>query len=226
MIALIDSDTPAYAAAAMAEGQSEQIARWNVNKTIEDILRKVGTDQFQCFVTGNTNFRYQVYPEYKANRLKVKRPEYLQVCKQHLIDEWGAVESINCEADDLLGIELTRYNAEDIPAILVSIDKDLDQIPGLHYNPRKELQYTVTPLDGLRFFYYQLLVGDTADNIKGASGIGPKRAEKILAGLNTEWELYNAVKDFFSCEEELVMNAKCLYIWKKENDEWSIPIAV
>jgi len=99
----------------------------------------------------------------------------------------------------------------------------------------KEGTLSVSPRDALRFFYYQLLVGDSADNIKGAKGIGPKKAERILetafedwcAEAGTEAELptfyFEAVQGYFSWHEELMLNARCLYIWQKENDEWHPP---
>lgn len=123
-----------------------------------------------------------------------------------------------------------RNGSED--SCIVSIDKDLNCIPGWHFNPgitrkgvviREPTRYLVSPKDALRFFYTQLLVGDTADGIKGAVGIGPKKAITILEGCETEWDYYQACLDHFSCEEELAQNAKCLYIWQKENDEWKAP---
>ena len=233
MLALIDSDSYAYAAAHLAEGTSEQNARQVLNDLIQGTLIDLNTEEYMLFCTGDTNFRKEIYPEYKANRLDAKKPEHLAACKQHLRTEWKAYESINCEADDLVGIEAMRDPTRE--TIIVSVDKDLNTIPGWHYNPKKKERYLVSPRDALRFFYYQLLVGDSADNIKGAKGIGPKKAERILetafedwiASAGTEAELavfyYDSVKDYFSCHEELMLNARCLYIWQRENDEWHPP---
>lgn len=223
MLALIDSDTLAYASAVMAEGQGEQIAIWNVNTAIEGLLKDLNTSEFQLYLTGDSNFRYAIYPEYKANRAKLQRPSALKVVKQHMMKEWGACMSEGCEADDMLGVDTMQAHQDEREVVLVHIDKDLDQIPGLHYNFRKKTRYHVSPLDGLRFFYYQLLVGDTADNIKGVKGIGPKKAEKILQGLTEECDLLNAVRDYYSSDEELLMNGQCLWIWKKMDDIWQIP---
>jgi 5'-3' exonuclease len=86
-------------------------------------------------------------------------------------------------------------NAQTKDTCIVSIDKDLDQIPGEHYHPgirrqqvfiREPKFYTITPEQGLYFFYYQLLIGDGSDNIKGAPGIGPKKADKILFDCKTK----------------------------------------
>jgi 5'-3' exonuclease len=215
----------------MAEGQSEQIARWNVNAAIEKIIADWNLNEIKLFITGENNFRYGIYPEYKANRLKTPRPKFLEVCKQHLVDHWGAIRSDGCEADDLLGIEQTANHNAGVESVIISIDKDLDMIPGWHYSPeitrlgrvvKQARRYIVSPNESIRFFYWQLLIGDKGtDNIPGAVGIGPVKAEKILgADYKSGLEYYNSVIDYFSCEEELDMNAQCLYIWRQPNDNW------
>jgi len=240
MLALIDADTPAFAGAVMAEGQDEQVAKWNTNAAIEKILAQWNIKDFQLFITGENNFRYKIYPEYKANRINTPRPTYLEVCKQHLVDEWGGLLSDGCEADDLLGIEQTKYSEQGVESVIVSIDKDLDMIPGWHISPeivhkgivvKPGRKYLVSPQDALYFFYYQLLVGDTTDGIKGVKGIGPKKAKVILNQVieDQTWEgsasclpeaFYQTVLEYYSCEEELDMNAQVLYIHRIPNDNW------
>lgn len=233
MLAIIDADSYAYAAAIMSAEEGEQAARTTLNLMIENTLLEVGTQDFACFITGEGNFRYGIFPEYKAQRRNVEKPAYLQMLKDHLRDAWGATVSKGCEADDLVGIEAMRD--QDREVIIVSIDKDLNTIPGWHYNPKKKERYLLSPRDAIRFFYWQLLVGDSADGVKGAKGIGPKKAEKILdnafnnwmeeSGKEEElaWHYYSACEPFYSCEEELLMNAQVLYIWQKENDSFKIP---
>jgi len=234
LILLIDGDTPAYAAAAVCEDSDEQNAIWEANKTIERLLVATSSSSFKLFLTGDTNFRYEIFPEYKANRLTTPRPKHLAAVRDSLVRNWGAIVSQGCEADDLLGIEQVSYNNYGQEETMIcSIDKDLNQIPGWHYHPGikrrgewilEPRQYIVTPAEALRFFYYQLLIGDSTDGIKGAVGIGPKKAEVILRGCETPEEYYQACSNFFSCEEELIQNARCLYIWQKENDSWTPPV--
>jgi len=202
----------------MAEGQDSQIAIWNLNNMLESTFAECNSNEAKFFLTGDNNFRYEIYPEYKANRRKIPKPEYLQLCKDFLVSDYGAEVSQGCEADDLIGIESSSADSE---FIIVSIDKDLDQLSGWHWNPRKKIRYLVSPNDGLRFFYYQLLVGDTADGIKGAIGIGPKKAKKILDGPQSEEEILEACLPYYSCWEEIQMNANCLWLWRKENEKWS-----
>jgi len=66
-------------------------------------------------------------------------------------------------------------------SIIVSIDKDLNQVCGYHYNSTKDKVYYISEAEGIRWFYEQLLQGDSADNIPGLPGIGPKTATKMLA---------------------------------------------
>ena len=116
----------------MAEGMDEANAIWNLNNGLNSLLAAWNIRDFQLFVTGENNFRYQIYPEYKANRKNTPRPQHLQACKDHLVHEFNAERSEGCEADDLIGIAQYKCLAEGIDSVVVYIDKDLDMLEGLH----------------------------------------------------------------------------------------------
>lgn len=230
--ALIDGDIVAYRSAAAAEKDTFEIARYYMEKTIDDILLQTEADEIYIALSGENNFRYQVYPEYKANRKDMVRPQFLDQCKEYLHLQYNAVHSDGCEADDLLGIE----QCKDINnTIICSLDKDLRQIPGRHYSweisggtPEKRWTkaaelINVTHAEGLKFFYHQLLIGDSTDNIKGVNGIGKVKAGRILEGLDTEAEMFEAVRDAYSNDDEMLMNGQCLWIMHKKNDIWRFP---
>lgn len=228
MLSLIDADTLVFASACMAEGLSEVQAIHNLNNGLEHLLAKYGVHEHELFVTGEGNFRYNVYPEYKANRLKTFRPFYNDFLKDYLVSEYGAFKSSGCEADDLIGIRQYQCLENNIESRVISIDKDLDQLQGHHVSPeiiregktvKHAREYIISPLEAIRFFYYQLLVGDVADNIKGASGIGPVKATRILDGITEESRMLESVREHFSCEEELILNAKCAWIQRKPNED-------
>lgn len=240
MRALLDGDIYAFRPAAASENDDLQIATWRMEEMIDNTLAATGADELSIFLSGPSerNFRYQVYPEYKANR-PPERPRFLADLKQYLVDKYGAVTAEDCEADDLLGIE--QCASEN--TIICSLDKDLRMIPGHHYSfeisgkitsgPNKGKQWTkpaehvlVNEFDGLYHFYRQMLIGDPADNIKGAAGIGKVKAERILAGCVTDREFYDAIQPYFSCEEEILMTGQCLWIFRKPNDRWQIPSTV
>jgi 5'-3' exonuclease len=96
-----------------------------------------------------------------------------------LLTRWGARISYGQEADDSLGIAQSWMT----DTIICSIDKDLLQIPGKHYNFVKKEFLDVSRIEGLQHFFKQILIGDTADNIGGCKGIGPVKAERLLGGL-------------------------------------------
>ena len=218
--ALIDADGIAWAAAYFSVGETETQAIFKTHTIVEDILTDLNTQDYILYVTGKNNFRYKVYPEYKAHRKETPKPEFLDVCKKTLIEHWKAYESDGCEADDLIAID---HTLREYDSIICSVDKDFDQLPGWHYNPRQKERYLVSPNDATKFFYYQLLAGDTADNIKGVSKIGKIKAERLLAKGTNEQEWFQLVRDAYGCDEEMEMNAKCLWLWRTENDIWKWP---
>lgn len=227
MIALVDADIVTFRGAFSAEDEEEAfIACARTEGILKEIGEVLGTSSMELWLSGPDNFRYGIYPEYKANRITAKRPKWEKEVKQFLTNQFEANWSKGCEADDMLAIRHQELGEE---SILCSIDKDLLQSPGWHYNFVKKEKTFVTPEEGIRFFYYQLLVGDTADGIKGVPGIGPVKANRILdqadeeavdQSITRERAYYNAVVNQFSCYEEFLMNAQVLHIWKKPNDIW------
>src|SRR5690606_663050 len=150
-------------------------AQFRMEELIQRILDTAQASSYQVFLSAGRldTFRAKLNPQYKANRTQPK-PKHYEFLKNYLIDIWNAEVAVEEEADDLLGKNQTEET------IICSIDKDLLQIAGLHYNFVRDEFTTVSPEEGLLFFYKQLLIGDTADNIKGVSGIGKARADKIL----------------------------------------------
>ena len=111
--------------------------------------------------------------------------------------------------------------AIDEPSIICSVDKDLHQIAGLHYNWVKEEYREVSEHEALKYFYTQLLTGDSADNIKGVWKCGPVKAAAILAGLEgNERAMFNAVREAYGQDDEMKLNGRCLWIYKKPDDDW------
>lgn len=149
------------------------------------------------------NFRTSINPEYKANRPNEK-PKHYEFIKKHLIEHWKAHTAIGEEADDLIGINL------DEDSVACSIDKDiLYGLVGNKYDFVKDQQYYTSEEEAERFFYKQLLMGDRTDNIPGIFGIGPAKADKLLAQADSTEYLpivIEAYKKSFSdmSEEEII----------------------
>lgn len=141
--------------------------------------------------SADPTFRHIVWPKYKQNRVLARAPIFKDYGKWFLRQMDEVDDSIVCmekpllEADDLIGILGTHPKLEG-RCIIVSVDKDLKQIPGEHYNPVKDIFSEVSPEDAQYLLHLQWLMGDSTDNIPGLPGIGPKKAEKLLYGLFPE----------------------------------------
>jgi 5'-3' exonuclease len=115
---------------------------------------------------------------YKGNRDPLANPKYYAEIKTYLLDYWSAKLISGREADDAMGCE--QYKHPDKSTVICSIDKDMKQIPGWHYNWMKDDLSFVKMLDANLFFYRQMLEGDRVDNIPGIKGVGPKTVDKLM----------------------------------------------
>lgn len=156
-------------------------------------------DEYVVYLSGakETNFRYDVYPEYKNDR--PPRPHHYQACREYMRSQYGA-QIVRGEADDALGkegaaawtkaVEISTFfgQPEDpwyyLESTIGTVDKDLLMIPGLHYNWRKDETRRVDADDGWSLFCGQLLTGDSVDCIPGLKGVGTITALHILGTVN------------------------------------------
>ena len=223
MNALLDADILCYRVGFATNDEHENTAIETMAVFLEDLLMfdLVDTDDYELFLTGKTNFRNEVAVTvpYKGNRKDVKKPKHLPLLREYLQTAWGASVSDGQEADDDIAIRATELGGE---SIIVSIDKDFMQVPGWHYNFVKKVKKHVTPEDGLRFFYKQILMGDSADNIKGIFRVGEKKATKMLADLKTEQQFYQCCVEGLG-EERVLENARLLWLRRYPNQMWEPP---
>ncbi len=132
------------------------------------------------YISSSTNFRYNISPLYKANRDPSTKPLLLSPVKRYFINKYKPLIVDNFEADDIASTCHVNCIKSGYDSVLVHIDKDLDNVVGSHYNPDKDLLYTVTPQLAIIHYYRQVLVGDVADNVKGIKGLGPAAAAKLI----------------------------------------------
>lgn len=236
-LALIDADTPVFATALVSEDVNLSIAKSRLDVCIRNLIKNSECSEYSLFVSGGHNFRYDIDSTYKANRTEAP-PRWREDLRLHLINEWGANECVGFEADDMCGIK----QKDDGSTCIVAIDKDLLQVPGLHYSwpiIRKGVTVRqggfteISKEEGMRRFFTQALTGDTSDNIKGIRGIGPAKAAKILEGCVDEQELYQRVENCYLkgyCTKEeietetqrFLKNCDLLWIWRELGVTYSI----
>lgn len=90
------------------------------------------------------------------------------------------------EADDLVVI-YKKMLLDKYEPIIVSSDKDILNLEGKHYNPRTNKWVITNKEEAKRYFWESMLIGDSADNIKGCQGVGPAGAKRIL-DVSTEYK--------------------------------------
>ena len=228
MICCIDADIYAYRAAAACENEDELQAVRSVDSLIINTLMcgvdKCGyVDEWKLFLTGKGNFRNDiaVTAPYKGNRADKVKPQHLAALRNHLMKEWKADMSEGQEADDSIAIEATKLGDD---GVIVSLDKDLDQVAGWHYNFIKKEAYYITEAEGLLRLYMQILTGDTADNIIGLRNIGNVRAKKMLEDAADETEMFQrCVEAYDGNEDRVVENAHLLFLRRHEGQIWTPP---
>src|SRR3990167_4841818 len=190
-IACIDGDIVAYRCAAVNENADLGLAIWQTDQLLNRILEDTNADDWKVYLSGENNFRYGIFPDYKANRRNQPRPKHLEGLREHMVLDWDATIVDGYEADDALGIDNEERRRSGGTGFICSIDKDLLQLPGKHYNfVRREIK-EVDEFSGAVQFYSQLLIGDPTDNIRGCPSIGKVRAAKAFIGCNTERQLYD-----------------------------------
>lgn len=224
MLALIDADIYVYriANAAKDETDEKKVLR-TVQSTIEDLILYdlPECDDYELHLTdGKDNFRKAkaVTVPYKGNRKDVERPKYYQLIRDYMVEYYEATMSYTIEADDMLAI---RQNEVGIAhSIIVSLDKDLDQIAGWHYNFLKKEKYYVDFPTAVLNLGKQFLTGDRVDNIIGVRGIGPVKADKLLRDCKDFAEMWMIIVDKLG-EERAIENGHLLYMLRTLDDEFT-----
>ncbi len=152
-------------------------------------------------------FRHQLYDQYKANRPQMPDDLSVQIpfIKRFVAaSNFLMLEEQDVEADDIIASVVKRFTALGHKIVVVSGDKDLLQLVSddvVMWDPMKDkvmdsaavkMKYGVRPDQLLDLF---ALIGDSADNIPGVPGVGPKTAEKLIGDFSTLDGLYAHVDD-------------------------------
>jgi DNA polymerase-1 len=154
---------------------------------VQRILQASEALDILLIFSGSINYRYSVLQSYKHNRKTTEKPLLYNDMKNYALKTYPHKIKEPLEADDVLGIMTTLKPDK---YILATIDKDLLQIPGVHFDWRDDKMFIVTEEEGDFWFYRQVLTGDPTDGYQGCPGIGPTKAERILHSTPKEkwWE--------------------------------------
>ncbi len=168
------------------------------------VLRRIQPDYAVVLFDGEChNERKDMDPDYKANR-----PDYSQLPEEETpfsqlpdifraLEAWGIPyqETTCCEADDWIAGYAKQYGKA-MPVTVLSQDSDFfqlitDSVAVLRYRGDNSVlcdrayireKFGIEPE---QYGDFKSLVGDSADNIRGADHIGPKTAAQLLQDFGT-----------------------------------------
>ena len=234
----IDADFLAYQVSYDDEKSIAEM-RSNCDAIVEKFRLMSGAERVALHLTpkgSNKGNRYEIalLKEYQANRAGKVKPKFLNVIREWMHKERDAILHMNCEADDGMAMAQYKAIADGTPelSIIASKDKDLCIVPGLQIDwSTGTISDTTDPFGyidlhvmdnkaktkkvkgrGWKFFWAQLLMGDSADNISGlpkvclpkylaASGkpkaVGPVLAHEIISPLKSNAECFSVVSNLF-----------------------------
>jgi len=229
-IALIDADTIVFGAVSVHEYEYYDIEKgenaFGINledalshslEHVEKILAATGCKSAELYFTAGINFRYQVDPDYKANRKGLHRPPGLKETKIEMLEHYPGKICTEWEADDEVVYLKKKYPEK---YILCAVDKDvIKSTPGKHWNYYSSAKYNIEPkwvevddTAAIRYNFLQAIIGDSTDGIKGVPGIGAKGAEKFIPKEpNNDYECWVGVVKAFESKGLTILDALVTY---------------
>lgn len=179
-------------------------------------------------VFGTTNFRKEFCPVYKTGESRKKAKEnnqYYFKLREHLLARGEVIEAVGMEADDLVRIwSFEEKEKGNDKYVIVSIDKDLHCIAGVHYLIHQDRFLYVDEDTADINYWEQVLQGDSTDDIPGLWQVGPVKAKKILEGASTSLERKQRVIDAYykqhgdDWKEKMIHTGTLVHIMRTHDD--------
>ena len=223
----IDAEPDMFAISRMYE-YVDQIGEWTwiwrsrVDECARDFealvnrLQEFAPDHHPVICLGHhSNFRYAIYPQYKSNRVWVRKAPGYGDFREWVERNYYTLCLANVEADDVVGIKAEPGD------LIYSKDKDLQTIQGMHLKPDGTV-VEITEVMANRQLYKQVLCGDAADGYKGCPGVGERHKMFSQTPWNrqsvTESKLWEMVLVQFLKAEKLLKDRGI------DEDPWSYAV--
>ena len=167
--------------------------------SLMDVIRREKPDHLAvAFDKGGSDYRLEMYTEYKANRDET--PEAIKIAVPYIQELLRAmhipiIEEAGFEADDLIGTLAKQAEKQGYQVYMVTPDKDFGQLVSENifmYRPARmgndieiwgveEVKAKFEVEHPLQVIDFLGMMGDAVDNIPGLPGVGEKTAKKLLA---------------------------------------------
>ena len=160
------------------EEHAFQIFKRKLLDILENIPAMFNGYQVYLGASGVPTHRHAVYPQYKSGR--PPKPKHFAATIEYAVKNWSAELVSGMEVDDKVALEQVATSDVFGQTCIVSIDKDLNQVPGWHYHPDKGTLSWISEWEAELTLAMQVLTGDSTDSIPGLPGVGPAKAKAIL----------------------------------------------
>ena len=186
--------------------------KYDYIRTIESLAKSYKAGTIIVCADGGSNYRKEIYPEYKANRKERYAEQTEQEAKEFemfmaefqdtltlIKQKYPVFHFRGVEADDIAAYITLNFDFDD--CWLVSSDKDWD----LLINDKVSRFSTVTRKETTvhnwdehydfeieDYITFKCLTGDKGDNVPGVPGVGPKRAVQLMQQYGTVFDIYDA----------------------------------
>lgn len=178
------------------EGEACKSAIYSIENIIEQATQTCKINKVIVMFSSTTNFRKEVDPQYKANRIGKRKPMCIKEVVAYIQDNYTTETWKGLEADDAMGIYATRDVIDGVPEVIVwSPDKDMKTIPNSWYMSDTQTDpLYISKEDADRHWFTQALTGDAVDNYHGIKGVGPVKAKRILGKAKEIKDLWHLTK--------------------------------
>jgi len=183
--------------------------------TIQSLANSYKAKDIIILGDSGSDYRYNIYPEYKANRKELIEKQTEEEAKdfKEFLEEFNRTFELlgdifttfrfkGVEADDIAAYIATNYKNKYSHIWLISSDKDWDllvsdKISRFSYVTRKE----VTLNNWSESYDYpqdahisiKVLTGDKGDHVPGVEGIGPVRAKDLIMEYGTAYDIFASI---------------------------------
>lgn len=186
-----------------------------------------------AFDSKEKTFRHEEYKDYKSSRLAMPDDMIPQIDRIKQI-----VEAMNIpiyiipryEADDIIGTAVREAKELGYDSYVITPDKDMNQLVNSHVKVLKPgkssddfIVFDVKRVkeefgfEPKQMIDYLALVGDSSDDIPGATGVGPKTATPLIQKYSTVENLYDHIDEIEkeSIRKKLIDSKENVFLSKK-----------
>lgn len=183
-----------------------------IERRIPEIIAEAGCSEAEMCFSSSTNFRDFIAFTFPYKDGRGVKPFHYKNTTAVLKSMYKYYQQDGLEADDLMGLLMSKSDKY----VCTTRDKDLRQVPGMHYGWEANKQPSFGPRrfdewgeiwihqrpsgkvihgGGEKFFFTQLLTGDSVDTVPGIPNCGPVKAFKLVDPCNNPAEALEVCKE-------------------------------